>query len=95
MIAAPILTKPPTNGPGNPIQPSDFWNTTRAVRWHVTPRSAFYAGASYFGLAMDRLDNGDYMVRTTAEELLWIVAYAQRRAARMNNGFVSLNERVR
>lgn len=86
----PVITKPPTDGPGRPLAPGDVWDEIGAVEWHISPRSAFYAGASYFGLTMLELDNGDYMVWTTADELLWIVAYSQRRAAKMNNGFVSL-----
>lgn len=90
MISSPVITKPPTDGPGRPLAPGDAWDWLGAVQWHVSPRSAFYAGASYFNLEMRRLDNGDVLVKTTAEELLWIVAYSQRRAARQNNGFVTM-----
>lgn len=79
---------PPTNGPGNLLVPGDAWELFKAVVWVCGPRTVFFEAAYVLHLPKKRLDNGDYMICTTAADLLLIVAYSQRgthRAQRVNS----------
>lgn len=86
-----IATYPaPTNGPGIPLLPGDAWQLFKAVEWTVRPRSKFCEGATAINLPKERLGNGEYLIRTNADDLLLIVAYSQRREQSPANGFVKL-----
>lgn len=86
----PLPLERPTNGPGKPLEPGPVWEQLKTVEWVIGPRSKFYEAAHFLKLPLRPLKGGDYCVKTTATDLLLIVAYAQRREKLANNGFVTL-----
>lgn len=64
---------------GAPLEPSAFWDETADVEWNLLPRSPFADAVRYLKLPYRLIGGGNLLVKTTAADLLLVIAYCYRR----------------